>query len=143
MCKELNDDTERHYRTNKQTNKGHSRFFCSHFQKHLESPSDFVPFLKMVYPVRFCSFLLVTGLARTLIRPTNVEESVLHPASFQYQFPGHVPMLFSAFFLGLFAQQRHSWLQPNTHQFFIIMLCCPLLPIDCSGLLQLHFLYIL
>ena len=52
-------------------------------------------------------------------------------------------MLFSPFFLRLFAQQRQSRLQPNTLlQFFIFMLHCPLPPIDCSGLLQKHFLHI-
>ena len=41
-------------------------------------PSDFVPFWAMVEPVLFCAFLLVTSLAFTSVRPTNVENSLLH-----------------------------------------------------------------
>ena len=48
-----------------------------------------------VEPVLFCAFLFVTGLTLTSIQPTNVEKSLLHPASFQKQFSGHVPTLFS------------------------------------------------
>ena len=84
-------------------------------------PSDFVPFWATVEPVHFCAILFVTGSALALIRPTNVEESLLHPASFQYHFSGYFPMLFSPFFVCLFAQQRQSWLQPNT---LLLMLCC-------------------
>ena len=48
-------------------------------------------------------------------------------------FSVHSPTVF-------FGQQRQSWLQPSTLlQLFTFMLCCPLLPIDCSGLLQKIF----
>ena len=58
-------------------------------------PSDFVPFWTVVKPVLFCAFLLVTGLTLAYIRPANVEESLLHPASFQNQFSGNLSVLFS------------------------------------------------
>ena len=42
-----------------------------------------------------------------------------------------------------FSPKSQSRFQPNALlQFFILMLCCPLLPIDCSGLLPKHFLHI-
>ena len=85
-----------------------------------------VPFWTMVETVFFSAFLLVTSLTFTFIRPTNVEQSLLHPASFQNQFSCNVSMFFSPIFLRLLAQQC----QPDTIlQFFIFMRCCPLLPI--------------
>ena len=62
-------------------------------------PSDFVPLLAVVELVLFCAFLFVTGLAFISLRPTYVEESFLHPASFQKELPRHMSMLFSPFFL--------------------------------------------
>ena len=94
----------------------------------------------MVEPVLFCAFFFVTGLTLTFVRPTNVEESFLHPTSFQYQFSGHVSMSFSPPFLRLLAQQGQSRLQPNSLlHFFFFMLCCPLLPVDSPVLLQKTF----
>ena len=97
----------------------------------------------MVKPVLFCAFLLVTCVALTFIRPTNDVELLLHPASFQNHFSGHVSMLFSPLVLRLLGLQGQSPLQPNILlPFFILMLCFPLLPIDSPGLLQDHFLHI-
>ena len=56
------------------------------------------------------------------------------PTSFQNQCSGHVSVLFGPLFLRLLAQQDQSRLQPNTLlQFFILILCCPLLPRDSLG----------
>ena len=68
----------------------------------------------------------------------SVEKSLLHPASFQNQLSGNVSMLFSPISFRLLAQQSQSRLQPRSTllQFFKFMLCCQLLPIDFSGLLQ-------
>ena len=53
-------------------------------------------------------------------------------------------MLFSPIFLRFQALQSQSRFQPNTlPQFFILVLCCPLLPVDCPGLLQQHLPHIL
>ena len=68
-------------------------------------------------------------------RPTNVKESLLQPSSFQNQFSSDVAMLFRPLFLRFLAQQGQSQLQPNALlPFFVLVLCCPLLPIHCPGL---------
>ena len=78
-------------------------------------PSDFVPFWAMLEPVLFCAFRLVTRVAFTLMRPTNVEESFLHPSSLQKSFSCYSSMFFfSPLFLRLLPQQGQSWLQPNS-----------------------------
>ena len=85
----------------------------------------------------------MTSLALTFISPTNVEESLLHPSSFQHPSSRYVSMFFHPIFFCLLAKQGQSRLQPNTLlKFFILVLCCPLLPVDCSGLLQQRFLHI-
>ena len=63
---------------------------CSHFLK-----ASGMPFRAVVEPVLFGTFLLVTSLTLTFVRPTDVVEFLLHPTSFQYQFSGQVSMLFS------------------------------------------------
>ena len=83
--------------------------------------------------VSLSSIFFTASLAFAFIRPTNVEKSLLHPVSFQKHFSGHVSMLLSQLSLRL-SQQGQRRPQPNTRlQFFIVMLCCPLLPLDCPG----------
>ena len=110
---------------------GSFRFLLPLSESPWNLPSDFVPFWAMMKPVLFCAFLIETSLTFTVDRPANVEKSLLHPATFQHQFSGHVSTLFSPISLCLLSQQGQSRLQPDTLlQFFIHAL----LPTSSSGL---------
>ena len=74
-----------------------------------------------------------TGPTFTFIRPTNNEELLLHPASFQNYFLA----TFRCFSVhsSFVSPQGKRRFQPNPLlHFFILVLCCPLLPVgDCGS----------
>ena len=77
-------------------------------------------------PERFHAILHVASLTLTFVRPACVEVSF-------------IAKLFGPLSPRILPQESWSWFGLGL---FIFMLCCPLLPIDCSDLLQEQFLHI-
>ena len=71
-------------------------------------PPEFVPFWTVVKPMLFCSFLLVTGLTLTYVRPANIKKPFLRPSSFPEDLSGHITMLFGPI-LPHFLPQECEW----------------------------------
>ena len=72
-----------------------------------------VPFPTVVEPLLFCTFLLLTSLTLTVVRPSNIEYFFLRPASFQNDLPCHISMLFSPIsFFSFHSHHGLPWFKP-------------------------------
>ena len=91
----------------------------------LNLPPDFVPSWTVVMPVLFCAFLHF-GRLDIDSHPTNQYRTV----SFCVHLPSKSKKLFGPI-LPQFSQESWSGFEPCSFlQLFMLVLCCPLLPVD-------------
>ena len=118
---------------------------CSHFTN-----SSGIWFLTSFHDGQWYSllllraFVLVADSTLLFIRPTNVEESFLHPSSSHDQFPRRISVLISPRLVALSSQRSlDSFQSLSLFKLLTLVLRCPFLPVDHPGLLQKHLFYVL